>query len=370
MKQIHNFTRAALVLALGAATAALQAEPFLYVSDAGGSQLVKVDVSAGSTTAIGPFNESGCLALAIDPEGDLYTVTQGLPPWPQPDHNPRLARVDVATGNATPIGVNLSPEIFMGIGFTPGGTLYGVNAASGTADEGSLFRFDPATGTATKVKVTGSCGMIMDLAVHPDGTVYGVDPSSLFRINPKTGEATLVITTVHSWIMGLAIDDDGNFYISEILPATPLLRLDPVTGATTPVPGVTLNWPHGLEFIPTPRTRPVTLAFAKSPVTAEHWEGTVDTDGDGSPDGDLDYDQLSLRTAGSTVHIQGEYKVETDCYRFTAVANLKINLSTGSIRGSGVITDGWLDGAQIHLEASLVPGGSAGVLRLMPGSAD
>jgi hypothetical protein len=148
------------------------------------------------------------------------------------------------------------------------------------------------------------------------------------------------------------------------------LRLDPVTGATAPVPGVILNWPHGLEFIPTPRSGTLEIAFVKSPVTAEHWEGAVDTDGDGSPDGDLEYDQLSIRTASSTVHIEAEYNVETDFYRFTAAVNLKVNLSTGLIRGNGVITDGWLDGTQVHLEANLVPGGSAGVLRLMPGSAD
>ena len=367
MKNMQQLTAAALILTLGAANADLSAEPFLYVSDGLGSQLVKVDVGAGTATVIGAFGEPMCSAIAVSPQGDLYTFAQG---WPPGTPEPRLASVNLATGDATPFGVNLYPEIFMGIGFTPDGQLLGVNAASGTPDEGSLYRFDPATGAATKVNVTGSCGLIMDLAVHPDGTLYGADPTSLYRINRHTGEATLVVTTALDRIMGLAIDDDGNFYVSEIEPATPLLRLDPVNGATTPVPGVTLNWPHGLEFIPTPRTRPVTLAFAKSPVTEAHWVGTVDTDGDGSPDGDLEYDQLSQRTAGSTVHIEGEYQVETAFYRFTAAVNLKLNLGTGAIRGSGVITDGWLDGAQVQLEANLVPAGSAGVLRLMPGSAD
>lgn len=367
MKHLQHHTTAAVILALGAATAALHAEPFLYVADGFGSRLAKVDVGAGTVTDIGPFNQPGCLAIAIAPSGGLYTVTQGFPPGAP---NPQLAAVDQATGAATAFGVNLSPEIFMGLGFTPDGALYGVNASSGTPDEGSLYRFDPATGAAAKVKITGSCGMIMDLAVHPDGSLYGVDPSSLFRVNPNTGEATLVVTTAHSMIMGLAIDDDGSFYITEIKPATPLLRLDPVTGATTPVPGVTLNGPHGLEFIPTPRSGKLEIAFAKSPVTATHWVGTVDTDGDGAPDGDLVYDRLSSRTAGGTVHLEGAYTVVTAFYRFTAAVNLKLNLGTGLIRGSGIITDGWLDGAQVHLEANLVPGGSAGVLRLMPGSAD
>ncbi|MCZ7639310.1 MAG: hypothetical protein M5U12_26665 [Verrucomicrobia bacterium] len=172
MKYLQHLVAATLVLVLGAATHSLQAEPFLYVSDGAGSRLVKVDLGTGTVTDIGPFNQPGCFALAIHPSGSLYTATQGFPGSP----DPRLARVDLATGDTTPFGVNLSPEIFMGLGFTPDGTLYGVNAASGTPDDGSLFRFDPATGAATNVKVAGSCGMIMDLAVHPDGTLYGVNP--------------------------------------------------------------------------------------------------------------------------------------------------------------------------------------------------
>ncbi|MCZ7639309.1 MAG: hypothetical protein M5U12_26660 [Verrucomicrobia bacterium] len=136
------------------------------------------------------------------------------------------------------------------------------------------------------------------------------------------------------------------------------------------MPGVTLDRPHGLEFIPTPGTRPVTIAFTKSPVTAEHWVGTVDIDGDGSPDGALHYDQLSRWSAGGTVHIEAAYTADTAFYRFTAAVRLKLNLTTGSIRGNGFVTDGWLAGAQVHLEAELVSGGSAGILRLLPGSAD
>ena len=51
--------------------------------------------------------------------------------------------------------------------------------------------------------------------------------------------------------MGLAIDGDGNFYVTEIVPNLPLWRVYPVTGAKTAVAGVSLSFPHGLEFIRT-----------------------------------------------------------------------------------------------------------------------
>jgi hypothetical protein len=50
--------------------------------------------------------------------------------------------------------------------------------------------------------------------------------------------------------------------------------------------------------------------------------------------------------------------------------DITLNLNNGSIRGNGTVVEGWLDGTQVHLEADLVPGGVAGVMRLMPGSAD
>jgi hypothetical protein len=252
MQSIANLAAAIAVLA---SAAVLNAEPILYSTTGGGSTLVKIDVGAGSVTTIGNFGVPAADAIAISPQGKLYTVTQG---WPPEDAvNPQLARVDPVTGLATPFGVNLNPEIFMGIGFSRNGKLYGVNAMSGTPNQNSLYRFDLKTGKARQVGVTGGCGAIMDLAWH-QGKMYGAAFDSLYRINLHTGQAELV-TKLHyaltglplTMVMGLAIDDDGNFYVTEILPSAPLWRVDPVTGAATEVAGVTLSYPHGLEFIPT-----------------------------------------------------------------------------------------------------------------------
>jgi hypothetical protein len=237
-----------------AAPAALRAHhgdvgPFLYSTSGFGptGELVRIDVGAGTVTSIGEFGDPGnTLALALSPEGKLYTVTQGAG---EPNTNPQLARVNRATGRVTPFGVNLYPESFMGLGFSADGRLYGVNADAGTPDQNSLFRFDLHTGEATQVGITGGCSNIMDLAWY-HGQMYGAKYRKLFRINLETGEAELVtIFQTLTAVMGLAIDDDGNFYVTEIIDNAPLWRVDPATGAATAVAGVSLNNPHGLEFM-------------------------------------------------------------------------------------------------------------------------
>jgi hypothetical protein len=249
MKRTQFIANLAAAIALLASTTVLSAEPILYSTTGGGRTLVRIDVGAGTVTTIGDFGVPGAFAFAISPKGKLYTVTQGFPAG---GANPQLARVDPVTGLATPFGVNLNPENFMGIGFSPKGKLYGVNAGSGTPNQNSLYRFNLKTGKAKKVGVTGGCGEIMDLAWHPDGTMYGAAWDKLYRINLHTGQAELVTTLQGlTRVMGLAIDDDGNFYVTEIVPNSPLWRVDPVTGAKTAIPGVSLSFPHGLEFIAT-----------------------------------------------------------------------------------------------------------------------
>ena len=370
MKRKQHLTNALLALALLASTAVLNAEPFLYVSANRGAKLVRIDVANGAATEIGNYNQPSCEAIAISPEGKLFTVTDSLP---KPGTKPQLASVDLKTGAATPVGPVLEGGEFMGLGFSPDGVLYGINAMSGPPDEGSLYRFNPETGEATKVGVTGGCFQIMDIAFHPDGTMYGAAWDSLYRIDRNTGRAELVTKVGNlKKIMGLAIDDDGNIYVTEIVPNAPLWRVDPVTGAITKVLDTGVNYPHGLEFIPTPRSQPVTFAFVKSPVSSEHWLGSVDTDLDGSADGELVYDEVpgSRRSLGQIIQFKGDYAIQTPFYAFTARMNIVLNRSNGSIRGNGIITQGWLDGSRVHLEAELNSDGVAGLMRLMPGSAD
>lgn len=253
MSIAKNFIAAAITacLPLWAGLVDVNAGPIIYATAGTGSKLVKIDVATRTVTQIGSFGVPVCDAIAINAQGQAYTVSQAFPAG---GNNPQLAQVDLATGRATPFGVNLHPESFMGLGFAPDGTLYGINASSGTTNQNSLYRFNVNTGEATKVGASGV--NIMDLAWHPDGTMYGAVNDSLYRIDVATGKATLVTKLQRlSRVMGLAIDEGGNFYMSEIVANAALYQLNPVTGATTKLfsTGAGADFPHGLDIRPVPQ---------------------------------------------------------------------------------------------------------------------
>jgi hypothetical protein len=82
----------------------LNAEPILYATTGAGSQLVRIDVGAGTVSNIGDLGEPYALAIALSPAGRLFTVTHSFPGVPG---TPQLASVNRAQGTAQPFGPNL-----------------------------------------------------------------------------------------------------------------------------------------------------------------------------------------------------------------------------------------------------------------------
>jgi hypothetical protein len=206
------------------------------------------------------------------------------------------------------------------------------------------------------VGVTGGCGDIMDLAWH-HGKMYGAAWDSLYRINLHTGQAELVTKLQGlTMVMGLAIDDDGNFYVSEIVPNAPLWRVNPVTGAATAVAGVSLSYPHGLEFIPADAdgdqnhgdakntfTKWITKLFPPSGIFAD-MAGVVGGDvGDGIFTG-----EAITRVEGEDgiVRIEAAYHFHGSKHSFTAAVHVVQTGNDGVI--TGVVTDGWLKGHAVE----------------------
>jgi hypothetical protein len=230
-----------------------------------GAALLAIDVEKGTTTVIGPTGQPGGAALAITRNGKAaYTVASavtGFPPGVD-GANAQLAKIDLATGAATlvgsPMGGNLS---VMGLTFASNGVLYGAgdfNPQSPTFN--SLYTIDVHTGLATRVGSLGAgpnpTDFIMSFAWDSHGNLYGASRTALYRIhrNRTTNMATKVVKFVgSSFVMGIAIDEDGGFYAADFVGAPTLstiYRVDVETGVLTPLFNTGIAFVHNIAFKP------------------------------------------------------------------------------------------------------------------------
>ena len=125
---------------------------------------------------------------------------------------------------------------------------------TGISSSGTLLDIDPVTGAATNQRTTG-LSAVVGIALSPNNVLYALTPitttlngqnaaSSLVRINPTTGLATLVGPTGFDIIGGdLAFDPtSGVLYgmqASNIgLPAESLITINPNTGSGSFVGGI------------------------------------------------------------------------------------------------------------------------------------
>ena len=195
----------------------------------------------------------GALAFCR-PGGVPYTITNLFDPTAA-----QLAQLNLGTGAATLVGSQQGQALsIMGMTCSPDGTLYAIGQLDSTnPDFNSLYAVDRETGLASLIGSTGVLdpselgfsGFFMALAFAPDGTLYGANVNTLFRIDPTTGMATKVVdfTGVTS-VMGLAIDNGGNFYVSDFVPRSFIYALDVATGVATPILDTGLAYVHNIAF--------------------------------------------------------------------------------------------------------------------------
>ncbi len=115
---------------------------------------------------------------------------------------------------------------------------------------------------------------------------------------------------------------------------------------------------------------PVELTFAKTVTSPGVWDGTVS----GDLSGTLTTHLTGNPQTGSIWHVSFDWFVDADDpdFSFTAEVAGILNLKTGRVVMNGVVVDGWLQGARIHIDAQLDLSdfSSEGVIRIMPSSAD
>lgn len=179
------------LLALVTYTHPASAELIMGVSGFDSPILLSVDTSDGSNSPIGSaeipnrFN-----SLAMDQSGMIYSI--GTVNFV----DDQLATFDPLTGVTTAVAtVDFGPGVDVdvrGLSFSPGGTLYAMQATIGGDD---LYSVNIGTGEGTLV---GSLnfGSYQSIAFAPDGTLYSWDGAGfgsrqgLVTIDTATGEAT------------------------------------------------------------------------------------------------------------------------------------------------------------------------------------
>ncbi len=115
---------------------------------------------------------------------------------------------------------------------------------------------------------------------------------------------------------------------------------------------------------PSQANDPIDLTFQKCAVSYFIWLGIVG----GDLNGFLIAILTDLRETGSVTHMSWSWFVFADGVAFVADLSGILSMKTGRVVMNGVITSGWLQGAQIHVAAQLdfVTICSAGDMRIMP----
>lgn len=177
-------------------------DDILYATTSDSQYLCSINRANGALSVVGSLGVGQMHGLAYDSVGGILygasTVDGGL------------YRIDTITGQATfigSIGVTIGRDNVDGLAFNPSsGILYG--CISGQDYLGGLVAIDTTTGHGTLIATTQP---LTDIAFEPEtGVLYGIDngigvhPDALYRLNPVTGQASLVGTTGLDNELGLA----------------------------------------------------------------------------------------------------------------------------------------------------------------------
>lgn len=210
-----------------------------------GGQTIKVgEVRASESSA--PYADVE--GLAMDANGTLYGID---------DASKTLLRMNTLTGLSLPVdgregntGLARTSNFDFGLTFDCAGNLY-----ASSDSRRSLYQLNTSSGLATLVGAEGSLGaQITGLAARYDG-VYGIGSSgdeNLYRINVETGRATLIGPLgagLRFTDGGLDFDSTGTLWGVADMTGTSInpepsvvFTIDPMTGAAqrvaTTLPGV------------------------------------------------------------------------------------------------------------------------------------
>ncbi len=255
MKRHSVIAGIVLVILAGISVFGQASSSTLYATAYAGTKLVTIDLSSHAINVIGPTGYPFSFALAFHPAGTAYTVTNLFSP-----SLAQLANFNLSTGAATLVGQPLdqnSPGLnlqIMGMTVSPEGMLYGA-AIPATA----IYAIDETTGLPSLVGSSPTNGELMSFAYDPEGTLYSAsccaNPNGLYTVDLATGKATFVtpLAISSASVMGIAIDADGVMYAADFVgcpPCSSVYRVDPATGAATVLFNTGIPRVHNIGFSP------------------------------------------------------------------------------------------------------------------------
>ena len=174
--------------------------------DDAAATLFTIDPSNGAGSSIASLDfgkaDASVRGLAFSPSNALFAVNNGGSRFSSTDPDD-LYTINVNNGLTSLVGNTGLPGI-QALTFASDGTLYGWDVGTTGSNAKGLVVIDPLTGQAKDVN--DSVGQpngvdIQTLAFSPEGTLYG-GRDVLYRIDPKTGQATLVGSGGYSDIRG------------------------------------------------------------------------------------------------------------------------------------------------------------------------
>ena len=237
---------------IGCSGSAAGTPDHFYATAGPENKLVSIEIRDGTKVTITPIGKTGtrgCGAVALAPDGTLYSVCG---PGLMAPGRQQLAKIDPKTGRADLFGAEVFNLEIMGLEFAPNGTLYAVgdaNRASPTFN--SLYTVDLKSGELTRIGSTGvpDPEFFMDFAFDSSGVMYGATNHALFTIDLKTGNATKVVDFVGGGdIMGLAYNAKRDkLYATDFKsPNSALYLVNTHTGFLTPLAAIGYPLSHGL----------------------------------------------------------------------------------------------------------------------------
>lgn len=200
----------------------------------GTGRVTRVDRQTGTRTILSLYPNIGA-GLALYQRGDVALLgTDGLL-VPLGAGNQALGKVELATGNRTAVsGYGETGLIGSGPVFSWGSAIVVEDDLQVTVADstGSLYRVNPATGDRSLLLAAAGSRIFQHMTRLPEGGYLASDQTTIYRITLSSGQIQAIPGAAFTRIDDMEAAPDGSVYVFDPQQLT-LYRVDPATGNRT-----------------------------------------------------------------------------------------------------------------------------------------